>query len=260
MFAGVPTGPGALGRSRIPTRIRACLFDLDGVLVRTGPIHAAAWKELFDGFLGEYGRREGRSCRAFELPGDYVKYVDGRLREDGVRRFLESRGIDLPEGAPTDPPSASSVHGLAARKDQIVTDVIEQQGIDVYEGSIRFVEHARAAGLRCAVVSASKNTRSALEATGIGDLFEVVVDGVVAEQRELPGKPRPDTFLAAADALDVEPRRAAVFEDALAGVQAGRAGSFGWIVAVDRGAGADALSQQGADVVVGDLSELLDAS
>jgi HAD superfamily hydrolase (TIGR01509 family) len=191
------------------------------------------------------------------VPGDYAAYVDGRLREDGVRCFLASRGIALPEGGPNDPASAVSVHGLATKKNEIVLELIGQEGVDVYEGSIRFVEAVRAAGLQCAVVSASRNTRAALGAAAIADLFDVVVDGVVAERKRLSGKPHPDTFLDAAGALDVRPGEAAVFEDALAGVEAGRAGAFAWIVGVDRGAGRDALLGHGADVVVADLAELL---
>jgi len=243
---------------RVPPGIRACLFDLDGVLVQTAKIHAAAWKQLFDRFMRDLAEREDRPFRPFEVPQDYLAYVDGRLREDGVRGFLASRGIAVPEGKRNDPASVCSVHGLAARKNEIVLELIEQQGIDVYDGSILFVEAARAAGLRCAVVSASKNTRTALAATRISELFEVVVDGVVAEREGLAGKPHPDTFLAGAAALGVEPAEAAVFEDALAGVEAGRAGSFAWIVGVDRGAGAEALLRYGADVVVTDLAELLE--
>jgi beta-phosphoglucomutase family hydrolase len=243
----------------LPEEIRACLFDLDGVLVQTAKIHAAAWKQLFDGFLQERAEREGGGFRPFEVPRDYLAYIDGRLREDGVRSFLASRGIVLPEDEPDGTSAATTVHGLATRKNAIVLELIEKQGVDVYEGSIRFVEAVRAAGLPCAVVSASKNTRAALASTEIARLFEVVVDGVVAEHERLAGKPSPDTFLAAARALRVEPRHAAVFEDALAGVEAGRAGSFGWVVGVDRGAGAETLRGRGADVVVADLAELLDA-
>jgi beta-phosphoglucomutase family hydrolase len=241
----------------VPDGIVACLFDLDGVLVQTARLHAAAWKRLFDGFLRERADRRGEPFRPFELPDDYVAHVDGRLREDGVRSFLASRGIDLPEGGEDDPSGAETVHGLATRKNELALELLEQQGVDVYEGSIRFVDAARAVGLRRAVVSASRNTRAALAAAGIAGSFEVVVDGVVAARDGLAGKPRPDTFLAAAAELGVEPRRAAVFEDALAGVEAGRAGGFGWVVAVDRGAGADALRRSGADVVVADLGELV---
>lgn len=243
---------------RVPDGIDACLFDLDGVLVQTARLHASAWKQLFDGFLQAEAERTGEPFRPFELPQDYVAYVDGRLREEGVRSFLASRGVDVPEGKPDDPPSATTVHGLAARKNELLLEVIAEQGVDVYDGSIRFVEAVRAAGLRRAVVSASKNTRSALAAAGVSGLFEVVVDGLVAERDGLPGKPRPDTFLAAAADLGVDPGRAAVFEDALVGVEAGRAGRFGWVVGVDRGAGADALRRHGADLVVADLAELLE--
>lgn len=229
------------------------------MLVRTARQHAAAWKQLFDDVLRERAAHAGEPFRPFEVPADYVSYVDGRLREDGVRSFLASRGIDeVPDGNPEDASSACTVYGLARRKNEIVLELFDRQGVDVYSGSIRFVDAAMAAGLRLAVVSASRNTRSALEAAGLTGSFEVVVDGVVAAGERLAGKPRPDTFLAAAVALDVAPGRAAVFEDALAGVAAGRAGRFGWIVGVDRGAGAGALRRHGADVVVDDLAELLE--
>jgi len=245
-------------RLRVPSGISACLFDLDGVLVQTAKIHAAAWKQLFDGFLKAESERAGSRFRPFNVPRDYLAYVDGRPREDGVRRFLASRGIVVPEGKPSDPASAHSVHALATQKNELVLELIEQQGVETYDGSIRFVQAVHNAGLRCAVVSASTNTRTVLAATGIADLFEIVVDGVVAERNELAGKPQPDTLLAAATALDVEPDQAAVFEDALVGVEAGRAGSFAWIVGVDRGAGAKALMSHGAHVVVTDLAELLE--
>ena len=233
---------------RLPDRIAACLFDLDGVLVGTARLHADAWKRLFDAFLREHAARTGGPFRPFEQ-ADYVAHVDGRLREDGVRSFLASRGIEA---------SAETVHELADRKNALVLELIETEGVEVFDGSVRFVREAQAAGLRRAVVSASKNTRAVLAATGLAELFEDVVDGVVAEQEGLPGKPRPDMFLAAAARLGVEPARAAVFEDALAGVDAGRAGGFGCVVGVDRGAGADALRERGADLVVADLAELLD--
>jgi len=234
---------------RLPPAIAACLFDLDGVLVQTARLHAAAWKRLFDEFLRARAEEEGTPFRPFEQ-ADYATYVDGRLREDGVRGFLASRGIELPDAA---------VEELATRKNELLLETLAREGVDVYDGSIRFVEAARDAGLRRAVVSASKNTGAVLETAGIASLFEVVVDGLVAARDGLPGKPRPDTFQAAARALGVEPARAAVFEDALAGVEAGRAGAFGFVVGVDRGAGADALRDHGADVVVDDLAELLEA-
>jgi len=250
--------PDTVPRVVLPDRISACLFDLDGVLTQTAKIHAAAWKEMFDAFLLERSRKTGEPFRPFELPADYVEHVDGKLRMDGVRAFLASRGIVLPEGSDDDPPTAETVHGLGSRKNALVLELIRSRGVDVYEGSVRFVEAARDAGLRRAVVSASKNCREVLAAAGIEDLFEVRIDGIVAEQHRLRGKPAPDTFLAAAEALGVEPAHCAVFEDAVAGVEAGRAGSFGWVVGVDRTDNAAALESHGADTVVADLGELLE--
>lgn len=241
----------------LPDRVTTCLFDLDGVLTQTAKVHAAAWKEMFDAFLLERSRETREEPRPFELPGDYVNYVDGKLRSDGVRSFLGSRGIALPEGSADDPSTAQTVHGLANRKNVLLLERLRLEGVDVYEGSLRFVEAARDAGLRRAVVSASKNCREVLVAAGIEELFEVRIDGIVAEQQGLRGKPAPDMFLAAAEALSAEPARCAVFEDAVAGVEAGRAGSFGWVVGVDRTGNAAALASYGADTVVGDLAELL---
>ena len=242
----------------LPEGIAACLFDLDGVLTQTAKVHAAAWKEMFDAFLLDRSRQTGEPFRPFEIATDYAEYVDGKLRQDGVRSFLASRGIELPEGAPDDPPTARSVHGLGTRKNDLVLDLIERDGVEVYAGSVRFVEVVRDAGLRRAVVSASKNCQQVLGAAGIEHLFEVRVDGVVADEAGLRGKPAPDMFLAAAEALGVAPARCAVFEDAVAGVEAGRAGAFGWVVGVDRVGQADALRDRGADRVVTDLSELLE--
>lgn len=242
----------------LPAGIAACLFDLDGVLTDTASAHAAAWKRMFDPFLRERSERTGEPFRHFELPADYAAHVDGKLRQDGVRSFLASRGITLPEGAAGDPPDAETVHGLGNRKNELILELIRRDGVDVYEGSVRFAEAVRDTGLRRAVVSASRNTREVLAVTGLEDLFEVRVDGVVAAERGLRGKPAPDTFLAAAEELGVDPERAAVFEDALAGVEAGRAGAFGWVVGVDRAGHAAELRERGADVVVGDLSELLE--
>jgi beta-phosphoglucomutase family hydrolase len=241
----------------MPPGIVACLFDLDGVLTQTAKVHAAAWKEMFDSFLRARAARSDGPFRPFELPDDYVAFIDGRLREDGVRSFLESRGVTLPEGTPDDPPSAETVHGLGTRKNDRVVELIHRDGVDVYEGSVRFVRAVRELGLRRAVVSASRNCREVLVAAGIEDLFEVRVDGVVAGERHLRGKPAPDMFLAAAEELGTRPADAAVFEDATAGVQAGRAGEFGWVVGVDRGGNADALRRHGADVVITDLADLL---
>jgi beta-phosphoglucomutase family hydrolase len=242
----------------LPDTIRACLFDLDGVLTKTAKVHAAAWKSMFDDFLRRRADRTGEPLRAFDLVQDYDQYVDGRPRYEGVREFLRSRGIELPQGTPDDPPTAETVDGLGNRKNQLVLQVIHDQGVEAYEGSVRYVRAARDAGLRRAVVSSSTNCRDVLRAAGIDDLFEVVIDGVVADREHLRGKPAPDTFLAAARELGVEPPAAAVFEDALAGVEAGRAGGFGFVVGVDRTGQADALRAHGADVVVTDLAELLD--
>jgi beta-phosphoglucomutase family hydrolase len=243
---------------RLPDGIQAYLFDLDGVLTQTAKVHAAAWKQMFDAFLAERSSRTGEPFRPFELPADYATYVDGKLRQDGVRAFLASRGMVLPEGSPDDPPTETTVHGLGTRKNDLVLELIRTRGVEVYPGSVRFVKTVRAVGLRRAVVSASKNCREVLAAAGIEHLFEARVDGVVAEQSGLRGKPAPDMFLAAAAALGVDPAHCAVFEDAVAGVEAGRAGAFGWVVGVDRVGQADALRRHGADAVVGDLAELLE--
>ena len=242
----------------LPNAIRACLFDLDGVLTQTAKIHAAAWKEMFDAFLRERAAQTGESFEPFDPVADYDEYVDGKPRYDGVRSFLAARGIALPEGTPDDPPDAATVHGLGNRKNELVLAMIERQGVEVYEGSVRYVRAVRDAGLGRAVVTSSANADEVLAAAGIDDLFDVRIDGVVAAREHLEGKPAPDTFLAAARALEVAPDRAAVFEDALAGVAAGRAGRFGLVVGVDRVGQADELRKHGADVVVGDLSELLE--
>jgi beta-phosphoglucomutase family hydrolase len=242
----------------LPDAIRACLFDLDGVLTQTAKVHAVAWKKMFDEFLRARAEQTGEPFVPFDPVHDYDKYVDGLPRYDGVRSFLASRGIELPEGEPSDPPGADTIMGLGNRKNEIVLRMIREQGVQPYEGSVQYVHAAREAGLRCAVVSSSANARDVLEAAGIADLFDERVDGVVLEREHLKGKPAPDTFLFAARALSVEAKQAAVFEDALAGVAAGRAGGFGFVVGVDRVGQAEALLEHGADVVVRDLAELLD--
>jgi beta-phosphoglucomutase family hydrolase len=242
---------------RLPSPVRAGLFDLDGVLTDTASVHAAAWKGMFDTFLRARAAREGVTFVPFDLVSDYDEYVDGKERLDGVRSFLASRGIELPEGSSSDPPGSDTIGGLGNRKNERLLARIRRDGIGVFDGSVRFVRAAREAGLRRAVVSASANCREVLEVAGIAELFEVEVDGIVAEREHLRGKPAPDMFLRAAAMLGVEPAAAAVFEDALAGVEAGRAGGFGLVVGVDRVGQADALRGHGADVVVADLAELL---
>jgi beta-phosphoglucomutase family hydrolase len=245
-------------RLGLPAAIVAGLFDLDGVLTDTAKLHAAAWKEMFDLFLAERSTRTGEPLVPFDLVADYDRYVDGRPRIEGVRTFLASRGITLPEGSPDDPPGSETIHGLGNLKNQMVLDLMKERGVEAYPGSVRYLEEARRVGLRRAVVSSSANCAEVLAAAGIEDLLEARVDGLVAEREHLRGKPYPDTFLAGARALGVEPAQAAVFEDALAGVAAGRAGSFGWVVGVDRVGQAEELLAHGADVVVSDLAELLD--
>jgi beta-phosphoglucomutase family hydrolase len=242
----------------LPEGVRACLFDLDGVLTQTAKVHAAAWKEMFDAFLRERAAKAGEPFRPFDPVADYDEYVDGKPRYDGVRSFLAARSIELPEGEESDPPGVETVTGLGNRKNELVLHVIRKQGVEAYEGSVRYVRAAREAGLHRAVVSSSSNCRELLAAAGIEDLFEERIDGLVAERDHLKGKPAPDTFLAGARALGVAPRQAAVFEDALAGVAAGRAGGFACVVGVDRVGQADELREHGADLVVSDLAELLD--
>ena len=241
----------------LPDGVIACLFDLDGVLTQTAKVHEAAWKQMFDEYLQQRARRTGGQWRPFEA-SDYNEYVDGKPRYDGVRSFLTSRAIELPQGSPSDPPGAETVDGLGNRKNEIVLRIIKEQGVEAYEGSVRYLHAARDARLRRAVVSSSTNCREILIAAGIEDLLEVRVDGVVAERERLAGKPAPDTFLAGARALGVAPAQGAVFEDALAGVAAGRAGAFGCVVGVDRVGQAQALRRHGADIVVSDLAELLE--
>ena len=244
----------------LPAGIRGCLFDLDGVLTKTAAVHDAAWKEMFDDYLRKRARRASQPFVPFDPAGDYDEYVDGKPRADGTRSFLASRGIDLPDGSADDPPDAQTIRGLGNRKNEILLRRIREDGVEAYEGSVRYVRAARDAGLRRAVVSSSANCRDVLVAAGIADLFEERIDGVVAEREHLKGKPAPDTFLAGARALGLEPSAAAVFEDALAGVAAGRAGHFGYVIGVDRADHGAALRAHGADIAVADLAELLDQS
>jgi beta-phosphoglucomutase family hydrolase len=241
----------------LPDGVEACLFDLDGVLTETATIHAAAWKEMFDAFLRSWAAQHHQPFQPFDAHDDYDDYVDGKPRLDGVRDFLASRGIHLPEGTPDDPATAATVNGLGRRKNDLVVSLIHHNGVQAYPGSVTYVRAARDAGLARAVVSSSANCRDVLAAAGILDLFQEVVDGVVAEQEHLRGKPAPDTYLAGARRLGVAPSAAAVFEDALAGVESGRAGHFGYVIGVDRVGQAEALKAHGADRVVKDLGDLL---
>jgi beta-phosphoglucomutase family hydrolase len=238
----------------LPAEVHACLFDLDGVLTRTASVHAAAWGEMFDEFLVTQSPPQPPFTSE-----DYDRYVDGRTRLDGTRGFLASRGITLPEGTLDDPPGAPTVHGLATRKNDLVLAKIEAGGVEVYDGSVDYVRSVRSAGLAAAVVSSSANAVAVLESAGIRDLFDTVVDGTVVADLGLTGKPAPDMFLEGARRLGVGAGAAAVFEDSLAGVAAGRAGHFARVVGVDRVGQADELRASGADVVVRDLSELVEA-
>jgi beta-phosphoglucomutase family hydrolase len=243
----------------LPYGVTACLFDLDGVLTDTAAVHNRAWTEMFDTYLGDRAARSGDTFVPFDPDADYPRYVDGRPRPDGVRAFLASRGIRLPEGEPDDPPDAETVHGLGNRKNALLLRAIDRDGVRVFAGSRAYLAAARDAGLRRAVVSSSANTRQVLDVTGLADYVEDVVDGVAVRREHLRGKPAPDTFLTAAQHLGVGPGQAAVFEDATSGVEAGRAGDFRWVVGVDRIGHAAELLSHGADVVVTDLAELLDA-
>lgn len=240
----------------LPPAVHLCLFDLDGVLTQTAATHTRAWKQMFDGYLRERADRLGEPFVPFDPGDDYTRYVDGKPRHDGTRSFLGSRGIELPEGDPDDPGERETVHGLGTRKNALVLELIEREGVQTFPGSIDYVREVRAAGLRTAVVSSSANTQAVLQATGIEDLFDVRVDAGVARELGLRGKPAPDTFLRAAELLGGGPDDAAVFEDALSGVEAGRAGGFAFVVGVDRVGQADELAARGADVVVQDLAEL----
>ncbi|MEV7040314.1 beta-phosphoglucomutase family hydrolase [Amycolatopsis sp. NPDC051061] len=238
----------------LPETITACLFDLDGVLTGTAVLHSQAWKRTFDEFLRA---RDGAGFREF-TDQDYATYVDGRPRADGVREFLRSRGIELPEGTPDDLPDAPTVNGVGNRKNELVLKIIDERGVNPYPGSIRYLDAAKAAGLRIAVVTSSANGAKVLDAGDLSKYVEARVDGLTIREQHLKGKPAPDSFLAGAAALGVEPAHAAVFEDAQSGVQAGKAGGFGYVVGVNRANQAEQLRAHGADIVVDDLADLLE--
>ncbi|MBR7836529.1 beta-phosphoglucomutase family hydrolase [Actinospica durhamensis] len=256
---GAATGGGPVG---LTPGIRACLFDLDGVLTRTASLHATAWKQTFDAFLQSYDVDHSLDFQPFDKERDYEDYVDGKPREDGVRSFLESRDIHLPEGTAQDPPGMQSVYAVGAAKQNAFLALLNEHGPQVFEGSVAYVRAARAAGLKCAVVTSSANCEAVLRAAGIDDLFDTTVDGNDVTAQHLKGKPAPDSYLAGAKALGVPATAAAVFEDAIAGVESGHAGGFAVVVGVDRlGNGqAERLRTHGATVVVGDLAELLPAT
>ena len=241
----------------LPDGVTACLFDMDGVITQTAKVHDAAWKEMFDEFLRDWAAARGEKFVPFDPVHDYDEYVDGKPRLEGTASFLQSRGIKLPDGTEADRPGARTVWGLSNKKNDLIQHVIERDGVQAYDGSVRYVKAVRAAGLKTAIVSSSANTVAVLEAAGVAGLFEARVDHQVAEDRKLRGKPAPDTFLEAARLLGADAAHAAVYEDALAGVAAGRAGNFGFVVGVDRVGQAGQLREHGADVVVQDLSELL---
>ena len=241
----------------LPATVRACLFDLDGVLTDTASVHKKAWKAMFDSYLSDRAERTGEAFVPFDIAADYQTYVDGKKREEGVRSFLAAREITLPEGEEDDDPSAETVRGLGNRKNKMFHEIIRKDGVKVFEGSRRYLEAVTAAELAVAVVSSSANTREVLEVTGFDKFVQQRVDGVTMREEHIAGKPAPDSFLRAAELLGVRPAEAAVFEDALAGVEAGRSGQFGFVVGVDRVGQADALRRNGADIVVTDLAELL---
>lgn len=247
----VPSSKHVLSRDKYD----AILFDLDGVVTATNHNHFAAWKQLFDQYLKIRATREGTPFSEF-TEDEMSAYVDGKPRYEGIRSFLESRGISLPFGDMTDAEDAETVCGLGNLKNRFFNHSIQTDGVEVFETSIALIHKLRAGGIRCAIVSSSKNCPTVLEAADISDLFDIAFDGNHAAQLELIGKPHPDTYLAAASQLGVDPARAVVVEDAISGVQAGRAGGFGLVIGVDRAGIADALAQNGADIVVADLGEL----
>jgi beta-phosphoglucomutase family hydrolase len=249
------SGPGSVG---LPDGVRAALFDLDGVLTDTASVHAAAWKEMFDGYLKARAEKNGEEFKPFDIKTDYPSYVDGKRRQDGTRSFLESRDIHLPDGSPDDAPEAETINGLGNRKNDLVQDKIQKDGVKVFPGTEDYLQAVQDAGLHIAVVSSSANTAQVLHVTGLERFVQQRVDAQLATAQNLKGKPAPDTFVEGAKLFGLEPAQAAVFEDALAGVEAGHAGHFGIVVGVDRVDHGAALREHGADVVVTNLSQLLD--
>ena len=239
-------------------RYDAVLLDLDGVITDTASIHAACWKQMFDEYLQKRAIERGEAFRPFDIAADYRLYVDGKPRYDGVRDFLTSRGIRLPEGSPDDPAQVETVHGLGNRKNDLVNKIIEEEGVVPYEGSVKFLHQLRNQRFKVAVVTSSQNCTAVLKAAKLDHFFDVQVDGNTIHAQHLAGKPAPDTFLMAARLLGVEPKRAIVIEDALSGVEAGSAGDFGLVIGVARKGNAEELRRHGAHLVVNDLGELAD--
>jgi beta-phosphoglucomutase family hydrolase len=235
----------------------AVLFDLDGVLTATAKLHAAAWKQTFDHFLKQRAETHKEAFAPFDIGEDYRQYIDGKPRFDGVQSFLASRGIDLPYGSPTDPPTAETICGVGNKKNQLVNEIMVREGVEAYPGSVKAVDYLKDHGYKTAVVSSSTNCAAVLKAARIESRFDVRVDGQTATDLTLAGKPEPDMFLAAAQQLGVQAKRCIVVEDAIAGVQAGKRGGFGLVIGIARAGNADALKNQGADLVIGDLEELL---
>ena len=240
-----------------PERFDAVLFDLDGVLTATAKVHAACWKKMFDEFLRRRASAANEPFQPFDIEADYTLYVDGKPRHDGVRSFLASRSIQLPDGDQSAPPNYNTSCGLGNLKDEIVKKALASGGVEAYEGSVALVRHLRSQGIKTAVVSSSNNCAAVLRAADIAGLFDLRIDGEVAARLHLTGKPAPDTYLKAAEQLGVDPKRAVVVEDAISGVQAGRAGAFGLVIGVDRHGDAEALRENGADTVVTDLGDIL---
>jgi beta-phosphoglucomutase family hydrolase len=249
-----PKSSGVITRERYD----AVLLDLDGVITDTANLHAACWKQMFDEYLQKRATQRGEAFHPFDIATDYRLYVDGKPRYDGVRDFLTSRGIRLPEGSPDDPPQAETVDGLGNRKNELVNEVIEDIGVEPYEGSVELIRQLRHRGFKIAVVTSSQNCTAVLKAAKLDHFFDVQVDGNVIHAQHLAGKPAPDTYLMAARLLGLEPSRAVVIEDAISGVEAGAAGNFGLVIGVARKGNAEELKHQGAHVVVKDLGELVD--
>jgi len=239
-------------------RYDAVLLDLDGVITDTASIHAACWKQMFDEYLQQRATHRGETFRPFDISTDYRLYVDGKPRFDGVRDFLTSRNIQLPEGSPEDPPQAETVGGLGNRKNDLVNKIIEDKGVEPYEGSVKLLHQLRSQGFKLAIVTSSQNCTVVLKATNLDHFFDVQVDGNTVHAQHLAGKPAPDTFLMGAKLLGIDPARAIVIEDAISGVEAGRAGNFGLVIGVARKGNADELRCHGAHLVVNDLKELVD--